>query len=110
MELGSIDYLLYKYPGNPITQFIIRLIYLEYGFNVPKDHDNLRVEWAPNSGEWYISLVLDGYDDEVIAVMTYISANDEPTLRFRVDDQQKQLTSIINVPLDTIVKVTEVAI
>ena len=110
MKLDSIDYLLYKYPNNPITKLIIWLVFLGYGNYLPWDRDNLRVEWSADFGTWYITLVLDGYDDELAASMIYISGYTEDELQFMITaEREHHQTKTVNVPL-SFIKVTEVTI
>ena len=108
MELNSIDYLLYKYPDNPIAKFILYLIFLAYGFNVPEDHNNLRIEWSKYFGEWYVTHILDGYDDETIATLGYVSDGHEDTLKFRISDEREHNRyKFLDIPL-SFIKVTEI--
>ena len=108
MELNSIDYLLYKYPDNPITKTIVFLVFSKYGFDVPWDQENIRIEWIPDFGAWYITLILDGYDNELVASMNYLSAESEDNLRFQIiGERGNRHSKMINVPL-TFIKITEI--
>ena len=108
MELNSIDYLLYKYPDNPITKFMVWLIFLRYGDFRNWERDNLHISWSTDFSVWHVVLILDGYDDELIASLTYISADNENQLRFKVVDERiLGFWEFIDVPLDA-VKVTNV--